>query len=133
MPTVQLNAELSFEQLANAVAQLPQAEFQKLLRQTNKVYPLHEKHRVSARESSLLIKINQGLPATTQQRFDELIGKRDARTLTPVEHEELLNITDEIECLDAKRMEYILELAQLREQALSFILEELGIAQATNG
>ena len=132
MPVVQVNAELSFEQLVNAVVQLPQPEFQKLLHTVDKIHPLHEEHRLSSRESELLLKINQGLPPSVQRRYDELIDKRDARTLTPEEYQELLNMTDQVELSDAKRMEYVMELSGLREQPLSVLLDELGISPSTD-
>jgi hypothetical protein len=132
MPVVQVNAELSFEQLVNAVAQLPQPEFQKFLHTVDKIHPLHEEHRLSSRESELLLSINQGIPPPVQRRYDDLIDKRDARTLTPEEYQELLDMTDRIELLDAKRMEHIMELADLREQPLSVLLEELGISPSTD-
>ncbi len=132
MPVVQVNAELSFDQLINAVTQLPQSEFQKFLYTVDKIYPLHEEHRLSSHESALLLKINQGIPPAVQQRYDELIDKRDARTLTPEEYRELLDMTDQVELFDAKRMERIMELARLREQPLSVLLEELGISPSAD-
>lgn len=132
MPVVQLSAELSFDQLINAVTQLPQTEFEEFLQTISRMRPLHEEHRLSARESELLLNINQGIPATMQQRYDELIEKRDARTLTAEEYEELLQLTDQVELLDAKRMEYLLELAHLRKQSLTLLMAELGLTPKTD-
>jgi hypothetical protein len=132
MPVVQLNAELSFDQLVNAVTQLPQAEFQKFLHTVDRIHPLHEEHRLSSREAELLQKINQGIPAVVQQRYDALIEKRDARELTPEEYQELLGLTDRVELLDAQRMEQIVELAHLRNQPLHMLLEELGMSPSAH-
>ena len=132
MPVVQVSAELSFDQLVKAVTQLPQSEFQKFLQTVDKIHPLHEEHRLSSRESDLLLKINQGVPPAIQQRYDELIEKRDARTLTPEEYQELLKMTDHVELLDAKRMEHIMELADLRKQSLRVLLDELGMSSSTD-
>ena len=132
MPVVQLNAELSFDQLVNAVAQLPQPEFQKFLHTVDRIHPLHEEHRLSSREADVLLKINQGIPPTVQQRYDELMERRDARTLTPEEYQELLELTDRVELLDAERMEYIVKLARLREQPLHILLEELGMSPSAH-
>ncbi len=115
----------------NAVTQLPQTEFEKFLQTVNRIHPLHEEHRLSARESELLCSINQGIPAPVQRRYDELIEKRDARTLTTEEYEELLQLTDQVELLDAKRVGYLVELARLREQPLSLLMDELGLSQTT--
>ena len=132
MPVVQLHAELSVDQLVNAVTQLPQTEFEEFLHTINRIHPLHEEHRLSHRESELLLKINKGIPPDLQRRYDELIEKRDARTLTPAEYEELLQLTDQMELLDAKRMEYLLKLARLRKQPLAMLMKELGMTPSTN-
>ncbi len=130
MPTVRLQAELSFEQLVNAVMQLPQTEFEKFLQTVNRIHPLHEEHRLSARESELLRRINHGIPAPVQKRYDELIEKRDARTLTSEEYEELLHLTDQVELSDATRVEHLVELAGLRRQPLNLLMQELGVSQS---
>lgn len=127
MPIVQLNAELSVDQLVNVVTQLPQTEFNEFLRTITRIHPLHEEHRFSARESELLLKINQGIPVAIQQRYDELLEKRDDRSLSAEEYEELLQLTNQIELLDAKRVEYLIELARLRNQPLSLLMEDLGL------
>ena len=132
MPVVQLNAELSVEQLIKAVTQLPQTEFKEFLHTISRIHPLHEEHRLSARESQLFLHINQGIPTAMQQRYDELIEKRDVRSLTSEEYNELLQLTDQVEPLDAKRVEYLLELARLRKQPLSLLMEELGLPSSTD-
>ncbi len=132
MPVVQLSAELSFDQLVNAVTQLPQSEFQKFLHTVDRIHPLYEEHRLSSREAELLLKINQGIPSAVQQRYDELIEKRDSRALTPEEYQELLRLTDRVELLDAQRMEHIVELAHLRNQPLHMLLEELGMSPSAH-
>ncbi len=132
MPVVQINAELSVEQLINAVMQLPQREFEEFSLTLSKIHPLHEAHRLSARESQLLLDINQGIPSGMQHRYDELIEKRDTRSLTDEEYAELLQLTDQVELLDAKRMESLLELAHLRKQPLPLLMKELGLTPPAN-
>lgn len=70
--------------------------------------------RLSQPETGLLLQINQGLPAGVQQRFDELVAKRRAERITPDELRELIQITDEIEQRDAKRLTALVELARVR-------------------
>ncbi|HIE26651.1 TPA: STAS/SEC14 domain-containing protein [Candidatus Poribacteria bacterium] len=119
--------EVSSEQLLKAVVQLPQPELEQFLAQVLTLRPRHAERRLSQAESELLLKINQGIPADLQRRYNELIGKRQNRSLTPQEYEELLQLTDQVELLDAKRVEYLLELAQIRNKPLTLLMEELGI------
>ncbi len=127
MPVVQLKAELSFDQLVNAVKQLSGAELEKLFSQVISVRPLYEEHRLSDTESELLIKINQGVPGDVQQRYNELVAKRNKRTFTDEEYNELLQLTDQVELLDAKRLEYLTELAGIQNKPLMILMDELNI------
>jgi hypothetical protein len=127
MPVVQLKAELSFDQLVNAVKQLSGAELEKLFSQVISVRPPYEEYRLSDTESELLIKINQGVPDDVQQRYNELVAKRNKRMLTDEEYNELLQLTDQVELLDAKRLEYLTELAGVQNKPLMILMDELKI------
>jgi len=79
------------------------------------------------RESYLLQQINVGLPEETWQRYKELINKRRAETLTSDEQATLIEISDRIEQLNAKRVKYLIELARLRQVSLSTLMKQLSI------
>lgn len=83
--------------------------------------------RLTQHESDLLQKINQGLPEHQWHRYNELIVKRRAETLTPEEQTELIEISDSIEQANAERIEHLAELAQLRHAPLENLMRELGI------
>ncbi len=83
--------------------------------------------RLSEKESELLLAINRSLPEPRAGRYRELVSRRRAGTLSPKEHQELLDLTDQVEQLQAERIEHLAELAQLRGRPLGVLLEELGI------
>lgn len=83
--------------------------------------------RLSKAESELLLNINQGVPTALQYCYNELINKRQNRQLTLQEYEELLQLTDQVEVLDAQRVEYLIELAQMWHKPLPLLMAELGI------
>src|SRR5690349_14542677 len=66
-------------------------------------------------EADLLQKINQGLPPPVWQRYHELIAKRRAETLLADEQAELIALSDRIEETNAQRLEFLVELARLRQ------------------
>jgi hypothetical protein len=68
------------------------------------------------------------LPDELRQPYARLLQKRDARTLTPAEHEELIRLSDAVETFQARRLELLAELAQLRGVTLDTVLQDLGIA-----
>jgi hypothetical protein len=80
-----------------------------------------------AAESSLLERINEGLPDETWTRYEALKEKRDAETLTDAEHEELIRLSDEIEIWNARRLEAVAELAKLRGVPFPELVKQLGL------
>ncbi len=78
-------------------------------------------------ETALLLQLNRGLPDELQCRFDELVGKRQAETITPDELHELIGITDQIEQRDGERLAALDALARLRGVTLRSLMDTLGI------
>lgn len=78
-------------------------------------------------EAKLLLKINQGLSLTSQKRFDDLAEKLQSETMTLEEREEFLILTNRIEKQDAKRIELLGKLAEIREKSLDEVMKDLGI------
>ena len=85
------------------------------------------------RETELLAKINQSLPEWDARRYQALMGKRRAETLTPEEHRELLRLTDAAEIIQAERIQHLTELARIRATTLDALMEELGLYPAQVG
>ena len=77
--------------------------------------------------NDLLAKINQVLAPDVQARLNELIAKRQAETLRPDEHEELLCLLEQSEKVEAARVEAMAQLARLRGVSLTTLMHDLGI------
>ena len=92
------------------------------LRQSQKQPP-----HLTKGESELLQKINLGLSETEWQRYHKLITKRRSETLTEDEKQELIALSDRIEEANARRIEALVELAELRGTSLEAVMDELGI------
>ena len=73
----------------------------------------------------MLLSINKGLPVKQQKRYDDLLGKRCAETLTESEYAELLVLTEEKEALQEERLKSMIELAKLRGITLSELAAQL--------
>ena len=123
MPTVQIEKE----QLLDAVLQMPQRELEQFVA---KAFTLKARERSGAlpeREAELLFKINQALPIATQNRLNDLIGKRRDSTMTEKEQRELKRLTDQVEKSDAERLGLLTELAHLRGVPLRKLVKQLGL------
>jgi hypothetical protein len=83
--------------------------------------------RLSKAEADLLQNINLGLPPEMWEHYHALLAKRRAETLTPQEQATLIEISDQIEQANARRIHYLIELASLRGTSLEAVMQELGI------
>lgn len=127
MPTIQIEAELSPDQLLSAARQLPRQEFDRFVGQVLRLRAERIAPVLPAAESELLQQINQGLPQAMQERLNELIKKRRAETISSKELRELKKLTDKIEKLDAERLELLTKLAALRNVPLRKLIKQLGL------
>ena len=127
MPTVEVRSQVSLDELLNGVAQLDTPELERFLSQVLALRAKRIAPCLLREETELLEKINQGLPLDVQQRYDELTAKRQAETLNPEEHQELLALIEHIEQEDAERAQALAELAQLRNMSVTTLMAELGI------
>lgn len=116
--------EITTENLLNAVAQMPESEFNRFVAKAKK---LRTNHKNSTKEIELIHKINTVFENFPRQRYDELNAKFEAETLTEDEYQEILKLSDKSEILSAERLRYILELAKLRHQTLEEAFKSLGI------
>lgn len=127
MPTIQIEADLSSDQLLSAARQLPRQEFDRFVGQVLRLRAERIAPVLPAAESELLQEINRGLPQAMQERLNELIEKRRAETINSKELRELKKLTDKIEKLDAERLELLTKLAALRNVPLRKLIKQLGL------
>ncbi|NCO75489.1 MAG: STAS/SEC14 domain-containing protein [Cyanobacteria bacterium] len=132
MPKIKLEAQLSQEDLFQAVKQLTMTELEEF---TQNVIAFRAKQitpNLSKKEANLLLKINQDVDDKIKQSYEILIKKKEAENLTENEYQELLNLTDIFEKYQWKRLKNLTELATLRQCSLSHLIEDLGIKPTNN-
>ena len=114
MPTVQIKANLTTGQLLKAVEQMPQEDLDRFVEQVFILRANQRAPRLSPTESELLERINQGLAAKDQQRFNQLVAKREIADLSDEENAEFLRLANLVEALNVERIKALVELARAR-------------------
>jgi hypothetical protein len=84
--------------------------------------------RLSPTESKLLQKINTSLSAIEWERYQRLLAKRNAESLSKAEQSELIALSDQIEAANVRRMKAVAELARLRRTSVAALVETLGLS-----
>lgn len=119
--------KIELDQFIKGVAQLETADLEQVAEQVNLILAQRKVASLPQPETELLQRINQGLPESTQRRYNELRTKLETGTITPAEHQELLALVDIVEQADAERLQHLIELSQLRQVALNDLIHQLGI------
>lgn len=127
MPTIQLEAQLSTQELLGAVEQLNLSELEAFLHKAMLIRAQRIAPTLSHTESDLLQKINEGIPEEILTRFDTLHQQQTKRTLSITEEAELYNLVNQIETSEAQRIPYLAQLAQLRGQTLTQLMSAINV------
>jgi hypothetical protein len=113
--------------ILTAVRQMPIAELEQLVDEVIAIRAERVAPHLTADESALLARINQGLPGDDRARLRALVEKRDNETITEGEWQELALLTDQLELLHADHLAALAELAKLRGVTLDEVMSQLGI------
>ncbi len=79
------------------------------------------------KEAELLQQINIGFSGEEWTAYHALVAKRRLGTLQPDEQQALIRLTDRLEQANARRIQALAELAQLRQTTLDALMGDLGI------
>jgi hypothetical protein len=120
---------MSLDELIKAADRLDETDLNSLIKQVVYLRARRKTPVLPEEEAQLLLKINQGLPANLTAQYQILREKREAESLTDLEHNNLIQLSTQIEQIGAQRLEALAHLAQLRQVSLLDLMETLGIQQ----
>ena len=90
--------------------------------------PANTKPDSKKQEALLLRKINMGFKLEFWEKYAALIQKRNDASLSKSEYQSLLQLSNQIEEANARRIKYLAQLATLKEMDLDDLMATLGIA-----
>ncbi len=119
------NLEVTTESILSAVVRMPESEVERLFKTAK---------RLKKREADLIEKIkNSDLSSEKKQIYCKLLKNFRAEKITPEEHKQLTEISEELETISAKRIEWLYEISKTRQQPLDEIMKELKIKPKNHG
>lgn len=119
------NIEVTTESILSAVVRMPESEVEQLFRDAK---------RLKKREAELIEKVkNIDLTSQEKEVYKKLLKKFRAENISKEEHRELTNFTDKLEEISAKRLEWLYEISQIRQQPIREIMKELKIKPKNYG
>jgi len=127
MPTTQVKAQVSAQELIDAAGQLDGTELDAVTDSLLVLWAGRRAPHLSREETDLLLKINAPLPVEMWQRYSDLYAKLEPDMITPEEHGELKELIDVVEMDNARRIGNLIELARLRGTTLDALMKSLEI------
>lgn len=126
MSTVKLEVQLGSEELLKAVEQLHQQDLEKFVSQVIILHTQRKSAKLLKYESELFLKINQDISCDLNSYHNALGSRTDEENLTNEEYRELLFLSEQIDKLQAHRLEYLADLAHLHGISLTELMKNLG-------
>ena len=127
MPILQTQIEVSKNDLLRGAEQLDATDLEDFIRQILQIKAKRKAVKTNKTEAELLLIITHNFNETEQNRFDELIEKRQSYTITEEELEELKTLSMYSEEIAVERVKALAELAVLRNTTVRDLMKELDV------
>lgn len=127
MPTVQVKAKISAQELIDAASQLDSPELEVVAERVSMLRAERRAPHLSKQETELFEIINYHRSPEAQARFELLIKRRQASKITSEELAELITMTDQSEIQAAERVRAASELAEIRGLSFQEMWQQLGL------
>ncbi|HLK57983.1 MAG TPA: hypothetical protein VKU00_15555 [Chthonomonadaceae bacterium] len=116
---------MTTQEILTAIGQLGPVELEKVAHHVSRM----RLRKVTGQEAELVQIARRRRPRAFQRRYHELMRKRQEETLTELEYQELLSLTNEAEAFDTRRMKALADLAEMRQTDLDTLMRDLGLAR----
>lgn len=130
---LQPTIEIDLEDILQGIAQLEVAELEKFTDRVMDLRASRRAPRLSKAETDLFLKINYSVPTEVRRRYDELNEKLHDEAISAEEHQEFLELVEQIKLSDAERLHSLIELARIRRTTVDALMDQLGIRQPAYG
>ena len=128
-----MNNQITIRELLDNVGQLSSYEFEEFFKKIQSLRLQKMPSDSVNEEDKLLKQIKAGVLSAKQVRFEYLIARRDARTITDQEFDELVKLTHEIEKNDVIRLKRMGKLADLKRMTLPEIVSLYNLQPMQHG
>lgn len=127
MPSIKITSKVTFDDLLNGVKALESNDFEQFIEKVMLIKAQRQTDFIPKNEADLLQKINQNLPIELLERYEFLQQKRATSILSEIEFQELSDIVEQKELLNAERLKYLGELATIRKVSLRELMKDLNL------
>jgi hypothetical protein len=128
-----IKVQISPEQVLSAVETMSEGDLDSFIGQILQIRGKRQTPNLPAAEADLLQKITHCIPPNLQTRFNELVKQRQANTIDETSLQELCDLSNQIELLEADRIQQLAQLAQLRSTSIEALMHQLHLVPVNHG
>jgi hypothetical protein len=134
MEEILIQSKIDTRSILHGMTQMPVQELETFLQEVSALIRRKKTEDKEGREGLLLEKINQTiLDKKKKERYQSLVIKLEADTISEIEHAEFTKLADLQEKLRNQRVKHLIELSQLRAVSLPQLMVSLGLNSAAHG
>jgi hypothetical protein len=133
MTFIPIEVQISPEQVLSAVERMSEVDLESFIGQILQIRGKRQAPSLPAAEADLLQKITHCIPHKMQTRFNELVKQRQTDTIDQASLQELCDLSDQIELLEADRIQQLAQLAQLRSTSIEDLIKQLHLIPVNHG
>ncbi len=133
MTFIPIEVQISPEQVLSAAEKMSEGDLDSFIGKILQIRGKRQAPNVPAAEADLLQKITHCIPKNTQARFNELVKQRQANKIDEASLQELCDLSDQIELLEADRIHHLAQLAQLRSTSIEDLIQQLHLIPVNHG
>ncbi|MCB0520157.1 MAG: hypothetical protein H6577_03075 [Lewinellaceae bacterium] len=120
--------KVDLDEILDGVSKLKTKDLENFHRKIGGMLSSRKAKSIPEREEYLTAKIKgEFLPKKTSSKFEALLEKSAAKTLSPEEEKEYQQLLEVAQNKSLQRLTWLVELCQLRGEALSDTMDKLGI------
>lgn len=120
--------DFAIDDVIKGISELETSDLEQFLQRVGLLVARRKSPSASDRETILLKAINEAPPPTLQNRYKTLSQKLYEEEITPIEHNELLEIIEKLEAKKGERLQNLIELAHLRNISLNELMDNLNLS-----
>ena len=124
---IQKGIKISLDELLKGITQMDLSSLEQFSEEINRLIARKKTPNPTERELELIKIIYTSIGKSVQQRYDELTQKNLNETISEEEHGELLTLVEMAEEHNAKWLQALVELAQLRAVSIDTVKTQLGV------
>lgn len=121
------HSDILLQEVLQGVSRLETTDIEQFMLNIGQLLAARKSAHLDKKETQLLKAIHKSVPTLLLERYNELVLKSEAETITSLENEEFIALHEKMEQYNAKRYKKIVDLARYRGVSVPTIMQQFNL------